>query len=161
MPARRQLAACLLLGLVVACKNDPSSPGEPGGGGVVTPPPVTVGLTCGAASGTSIPCDIQLGSATAFRVTLVSTECKALANVVRLTKPTEATLTTDACHETIGKFWDFTMSANSLAAISITGGEERSGPQLQVEGTTSPWTIRYEDGYDTDYNDIVLRIETM
>jgi len=160
MTARRLLAASLLLGLVAACKKDSSSPEEPGTGGS-NPPPVTVGLTCGTASGTSIPCDLQLGSATKFRVTLVSTECGAPANVVRLTKPTEATLTADACHEAAGKYWEFTVPANSVASLSITGGEERSGPLLDVQGSASPWTLKYEDGYDTDYNDIVLRVETM
>ena len=158
--APRLVAACLLLGLVVACRKDASGPGDGGPGGE-DPPTVTVGMTCATASGTTIPCEIQLGSATKFRVTLVSSECRATANVIRLTKPVEASLTADGCHEAAGKFWEFSVPANSVAALEITGGQERASPQLSVQGATSPWTLLYEDGYDTDFNDIVLRIETL
>ena len=154
MRVRRLLAASLLIGAAAGCK-DPATPPEE------LPPPVTVGMTCGTPSGTTIPCEIQLGSATAFRVTLFSSECKALANVVHLTKPVDALLTVDACRETAGKFWEFTVAANSSAALEITGGQERSGPQLRLEGTSSPWTVRYEDGFDDDFNDIVLIVETL
>jgi hypothetical protein len=150
MRVRRPFAACLV-GFAVACK-DPADPIEE---------PVTVGMTCGTPSGTTIPCEIQLGSATSFRVTLVSSDCRALANVVRLTKPTEVVLTVNACGETAGRSWVFNVAANSVAALAITGGQERSAPQLRVEGAASPWTIRYEDGFDADFDDIVLRVETL
>jgi hypothetical protein len=154
MRVRHLLAAGLVLGAAAGCK-DPATPPEE------LPPPVTVGMTCGTPSGTTIPCEIQLGSATAFRVTLLSSECRALANVVHLTKPIDALLTVDACRETVGKFWEFTVAANSSAALEIIGGQERNAPQLRVEGTGSPWTVRYEDGYDADFDDIILVVETL
>lgn len=165
MLSSRLIASCLLLGLAAACKKDPTNPGDN-----PPPPPITVGMTCGTGTGTgtgtAIPCDIKLGNSAGFRVTLVSAECKATTTVVRVTKPTETTLTVDGCHQAAGSSWDFTVPPgtapeNNVAALEITAAAERNSAQLQVEGTASPWTIRFEDGYDTDFNDIVLRIDAL
>jgi hypothetical protein len=161
MRATRLLTSALVLGLVAGCK-DGSGPEDPTDGGNPPGEPVTVGLSCQAPAGGTTPCDLDLGNATGFRITLVSAECKARTTVVRLTKPTEEVLTDNGCHATVGRVWDFDAPSAPPKRVSleITAAAERNSAQLRVEGSASPWTIQFEDGFDDDFNDIILRIET-
>ncbi len=149
---RRQFTvAALFAVLVAACSSTSSQP---------DPPAVTT-LTCqDSASGGLVGCTLDLQDSTGFHVTLVSHDCYAKGNTIRLTLPIDSILTADGCHEVVGQVWDFPGPFTpgtkvGMEVVSSVGGDP---PSLLITGAYPTWTATFEDGYDADFNDLIMTI---
>jgi hypothetical protein len=149
------------LGAVViaatACKN--KSPVEPKPG-----QPVVTTMTCDKGNGQITACEIPLTNAGSFTITLNSTDCLAHGNVLQVTKPTPIELTADGCYEQLGKEWAFTgpFAGSATMAMTVTSRSYDHPPQLKVTqnpADPSTWTVVFEDGYDSDFNDMVFTVK--
>ena len=132
--------------------------------GADDPPRVTSGLECEAPGGGVSSCVLTLPEPGGFTITLVSSSCDALNNELRLMSPAEATLTTDACREDAGTVWDYTSTVyptGTEISLEVDSDQFAGEPGLRVTGTYPSWTIRFEDGYDTDFDDLVLRVDAV
>lgn len=147
MVPRVRPAALLLLSLIVASACGGTEPGQE----VETP------LQC--ANGNN--CTLPLPEAARFEVTLTSTSCEAGGNEVKITKPLVQTLTTNACYETVGTKWSFDgpYPAGTVLDFTIVSKIIGGTPALRASGSYPTWTITFEDGADTDFNDIVLSVK--
>jgi hypothetical protein len=116
---------------------------------------------CRNNAGQVIDCDLQLPAAGSFTLTLVGTSCDATNNVVRITSPVNQVLLTDACNATIGQTWVFDdQPAGATVSLQIESDEVgQFPPGLRVTGAFPQWTASFEDGFDEDFNDIVMRID--
>lgn len=124
--------------------------------GADDPDRTTTQLTCtGGAT-----CTLELPEAAAFTVTLVSSECIAVETVVELTSPEEEVLLDNACAMADGMTWDYgPYPAGTQIALEITADQFASPPSLLVSGSyEAGWEIRFEDGFDTDNDDLILSI---
>lgn len=150
------LAAGALVLAVSACKDkNPVGP-KPG-------TPVVTSMTCDKGNGQSAACEIPLSGAGSFTIKLISTSCEAQGNVLQLTKPSATVLTEDGCFEQLNREWKFdgpfTGTASSATmAMTVTSPYYASRPQLRVTGASPNWTVTFEDGYDTDFNDMVFTV---
>ena len=45
--------------------------------------------------------------------------------------------------------------------MKVTSKYIANPPDLRVSGTSSPWTVKFADGGDQDYNDAILTIEAI
>jgi hypothetical protein len=139
-------------GLVLAvslssCGEDPTAP-------VVTP------LSCadGAAAGGYVSCSLELEQPAGFKVQLQSSDCEARGNTFVITAPVQDTLFTDGCYATVGEEIvhagpfpvGTTISAEVIAPLL------ENPPALRVSGEYPEWTLRYEDGVDDDFDDLVM-----
>jgi hypothetical protein len=129
-----------------------------GCGGADDPTRTTSSLTCAG----GVSCTLILEEAGGFTIELQSNDCVAVETAVRLTAPASVatTLMSDACRETSGRVWDFSPPTQSFAAgteinMEVTADQFASPPSLTVSGDQA-WTVRFEDGFDTDADDIVL-----
>jgi len=64
----------------------------------------------------------------------------------------------------VGKVWDYSTPINPAGTeinIEIDSDQFASPPSLRVTGTYPAWTVDFEDGYDTDFNDVVLAVEAV
>jgi hypothetical protein len=167
---RRNLAfgAVALAVAAAACGGggDLTTPGggTPGGGtpGGGTPaPPVTSTLTCAQPNGSFQQCDLVLAAAGGFNIVLTGTSCKATDNTLVLTKPTNVTLTSNGCNEAPGKTWTYAgpYPAGTQISFQITSGKQPGPAALQATGADPSWDINFEDGGDTDFNDLVLKVQ--
>lgn len=155
--ARRARAAAAFVVATLtlaACGSGADSPTGPTPG-----PPVTSSLTCAQPDGTFSQCDLTLAQAGGFTVTLVSTSCNAHGNTLTITKPSNETLTTDGCYQT-GKTWTYAgpYPAGTLISFQITSAQLPNPAALRASGTFPNWTLDFEDGGDTDFNDMVLQV---
>jgi hypothetical protein len=145
----------LLLGIVLlgGCESSTS------------PPPVVSKLACEGAGGTVTECTLTLEQGGGFSVTLESVSCTAVGNRVRLTQPTAhaQTLTSDGCYETPPKVWNIggTLTPGSTVAIEVESAKLKNDPVLRVSGDYPEWVIEFEDGGDTDFNDMVFRVRAL
>lgn len=150
----RTFSALTLLAIVplLGCgSKDPAGP-EPG-------PPVVSTLSC--SNGTGLQCELDLGDHTGFTVRLASTSCEAPGNTLRVTKPVAQTLTTNGCYEQANKAWEFNgpyTAPNNRVYFEVVSAKLQNNPVLRVSGTAPTWTLEFEDGGDTDYNDLVLTV---
>lgn len=125
-------------------------------------PPVVSQLTCADPGGTISNCTLDLTTAGGFTITLTRNECAATGNVLYLTSPVADTLSTDACHATRGTVWTFgtpPLAAGTQIGISIQSPQLTNPPALRVEGAYPTWTVNFEDGADSDFNDLVLTVQ--
>lgn len=142
--------------LVLACGGDNAVGPKPGD-------TTTTELTC-AASGGSTSCTIPIAGKSSFSITVESIGCEARGNVLRVVSPSARELSGDACYLSAGSRYDFPGPFPAAAALnmSVTAKYFSFPPSLQVttvqEG--SKWRIVFEDGYDSDFNDVVLLVTT-
>ena len=57
--------------------------------------------------------------------------------------------------------WDYSTPINPAGtqiAIEVDSDQFANPPGLHVEGSYPSWTVSFEDGYDTDFNDLVLTV---
>jgi hypothetical protein len=129
--------------------------------GADDPPRVTTPLECDTGGGQTSECVLTLPAPASFRITLVSRSCDAINNEILLTSPETATLTTDACRTAVGTQWDYptVYPAGTEIGIEVASDQFANPPGLRVSGAYPSWTVSFEDGYDTDFNDIVLSVE--
>jgi hypothetical protein len=45
--------------------------------------------------------------------------------------------------------------------MEVESAASRGTPGLLVEGAYPKWTINFEDGSDTDFNDLILEVEAI
>ena len=133
--------------------------------GADAPSRATSSLTCQAGGGNYVPCTLVLTEASTFTITLVSRDCIAAETQVALTSPAsvEGVVVDDACSATPGTDWDFdddgaAFAANTEIGMEFTSDQFADPPAIRVNGAFPQWTINFEDGYDEDFNDIVLMV---
>ena len=127
-------------------------------------PRVTSQLECDTGGGQTSLCTLTLTEPAGFKVTLSTGSCDALNTEIRLVSPTTVPLTTDACQEPVGTVWDYSTPINPAGTeinIEIDSDQFASPPSLRVTGAYPNWTVDFEDGYDTDFNDVVLTVEAV
>ena len=127
--------------------------------------PVVTSLSCvdGSAPGGFVFCTLKLEQEAGFKVVLNSSSCEAHGNIFRTTAPVGGTLTDDGCYERSGKQLVF---AGPFAAGTEIGAEMVAPllahpPRLKVDGAYPVWTLTYEDGFDTDFNDMQLTLTAL
>jgi hypothetical protein len=108
-------------------------------------------------------CELSLTSPGGFQVELAGTSCQAHGNTVRLTKPHAQTLTADGCYEGAGRQWTFTgpFSAGTTISLEVEAARFDHLPTLRVTGAYPTWHIEFEDGFDDDFNDLVLDVRAL
>ncbi len=149
--ASRVAALLMVAGVtgVVACsENEPSGP------------PVEAPLECGAPGAPAEACELPLEEEAGFRIELVSTSCTADGNKVILIAPVMDELTDNACDEDAGETWNFPgpYPAGTQLNFRIESFELADPPSLRGTGAYPVRTLTFEDGGDSDFNDIILRV---
>lgn len=145
------ISALALAAVAAACDSDP------------TGPPMVTRLECEQPDGQFLACDLVLQEAAGFAVKLESTSCEAHGNTLRITKPVQETLLTDGCHTEPSTEWTYLgpYPAGTAIALEIESARLRNPPSLRVSGEFPQWTVSFEDGWDTDYDDLVLTVRTL
>lgn len=155
MQMRAVVLSGVLLFVATACSdaNEPPTPG----------PPVTTTLSCAEPDGDLVACSLALAEAGGFRVTLTSTDCTADGNIVRLTAPVAATLTSDGCREDPPVVWEYAgpYDAGTTVGIEVEAPSFPNPATLVATGAFPTWTLRFEDGVDSDQNDLILTVEAI
>ncbi len=124
---------------------------------------ITAELQCVGPTGQMFACELSLASAGGFQIELSSTSCQARGNTVRLTKPTAQVLTADGCYETSGREWTFTgpYAAGTEIGLEVEAVRFDHLPTLRVTGAYPTWQIEFEDGFDDDFDDLVLNVRAL
>ena len=126
---------------------------------------VITSLTCEDATspGGFVACKLRLEEPSGFKVVLNSNSCQAHGNAFRITEPVSDTLTVDGCYEDVGKEIHFAgpfpvgtdINAEVIAPLLA------NPPALQVTGAYPEWTLHYEDGVDTDFDDLIMTVTAL
>jgi hypothetical protein len=152
--SRIALAAAVVL---AACGGDKATGPKPGD-------QTTTELTC-AGSGGKTNCTIPIAGKTNFTIVVESIGCEAQGNVLRIVAPTAETLSDNACSLTPGKTWNFTaptgtFSSGAALNLNVTAKYFADPPTLQLSTVEEgkKWRVVFEDGYDKDYNDVILLV---
>jgi hypothetical protein len=145
----------LLLPLAAAVMLGCSSADEPDR--VVSDP------VCRDGTGQVVECNLELPEPGSFVVTLTGTSCDATNNTVRTTSPVNQVLLDDACNAALGQTWEFdNLDAGATISLQIESDDVGSFPTgLRITGTYPQWVASFEDGFDQDFNDIVMRIDAV
>jgi hypothetical protein len=127
--------------------------------------PIVTSLSCvdGSAPGGFVTCTLKLEQEAGFSVVLDGSSCEAHGNIFRTTAPVGGTLTNDGCYEQAGKQLTF---AGPFAPGTEIGAEVvapllANPPRLRVDGSYPVWTLTYEDGFDSDFNDLRLTLTAL
>jgi hypothetical protein len=127
--------------------------------------PVVSSLVCqdGSAPGGFVACTLKLQQEAGFKVVLNSTSCDAHGNIFRTTVPVGGTLTEDGCYERSGKQlrFDGPFAAGTEIAAEMVAPMLAHPPRLVVSGAYPEWTLTYEDGFDSDFNDMILTLTAL
>lgn len=131
--------------------------------GADDPERVTSELECETGGGQVSVCTLELAAPAGFNITLESRSCDAINNEIRLTSPITETLTMDACREPVGKEWNYPeiRPAGTEIAIEVDSDQFANPPGLRVTGSYPEWTVRFEDGFDDDFDDITLTVTAL
>jgi hypothetical protein len=136
-----------------ACKGDNGTgPGEQ----------TTTTLSCAGNGGSSTSCTIPVAGASKVTIEVVSTACQAHGNILNVVTPTPRELSQDACYLRVGDKWELSGPFTGTASLnmSVTSQSFQFPPSLKVTGAAPTWQIVFEDGYDDDQNDVILRVTT-
>jgi PKD repeat protein len=124
--------------------------------------PVVTALSCvdPTAPDGLVTCTLRLEQDAGFKVVLNSTSCQAHGDTFRITAPVTATLTTDGCYEQLGKELVFPgpFPAGTQISAEVIAPLLKNPPRLRVSGAFPTWTLVFEDGFDTDFNDLELTL---
>jgi PKD repeat protein len=127
--------------------------------------PVVTSLTCAnpTAQGGFVACTLRLESEAGFKVVLNNSSCEAHGNLFRVTAPVTATLTSDGCYEQDGKelLLGGPFPAGTEISAEVVAPLLASPPKLQVSGEYPVWQLTFEDGYDTDFNDLEMTLTAL
>ncbi len=139
--------------LAVSCKGAEGGGTGPGDRDIAT-------LQCVGPTGRLFQCELRLTNAGGFEVELASNACEAEGNTLRLTKPSQQTLTANGCYETEGTKWTFAgpFPAGTAISLEVEAARLHNPPTLRVTGSYPQWRIEFEDGFDTDYDDMILMV---
>jgi PKD repeat protein len=126
---------------------------------------VITSLTCadGSAPGGFVSCTLRLEEPSGFRVVLNSSSCEAHGNVFRITAPVTEVLTDDGCYEAAGAEMTFAgpYPAGTEIAAEVIAPLLANPPALRVSGSYPEWTLSYEDGVDTDFDDLIMTVTAL
>jgi hypothetical protein len=166
MRALPSILALAFVGLLSAGCSDSSGPddGNGGGGGGGGETPIVSRLTCeDPDTGQFIECSLILDNASSFEIELVSSSCVAEGNAVRITEPLTNVLTTNGCYIQAGQTWRYpvTWPAGTEIHMEVQSAPLELPTALRVTGDYPVWTLNFEDGGDTDYDDLVLRVRAI
>lgn len=132
---------------------------------VVTSLPAVTSLSCvdGSAPGGFVACTLRLEQEAGFKVVLNSASCDAHGNLFRITAPVAQTLTSDGCYDQPGKQITFSAAfpAGTEISAEVVAPLLANPPQLRVSGSYPEWTLTYEDGGDSDFNDLVMTLTAL
>jgi hypothetical protein len=127
--------------------------------------PVVTSLSCvdGSAPGGFVTCTLRLEQEAGFKVVLNSSSCQAHGNIFRITAPLGATLTDDGCYEQAGKqlVFDGPFAAGTEIGAEVVAPLLANPPRLRVDGAYPEWILTYEDGADSDFNDLQLTLTAL
>jgi PKD repeat protein len=127
--------------------------------------PVVTSLSCvdGTAPGGFVSCTLKLEQEAGFKVVLNGTSCEAHGNIFRTTAPISGTLTDDGCYEQNGKQLVFNgpFAAGTEIGAEVVAPRLANPPRLLVNGAYPTWTLTYEDGADSDFNDLQLTLTAL
>jgi hypothetical protein len=154
IPIRARSGALILAASIAGCSTGDFAT-NPGDG-----PPVVTEPTC-TVNGVAGPCTLPVQSdISSFDITLTSSSCNATDDHLRVTQPVVKDLTSDACHENLGKKWSVNgpFPAGSAINVQIISTQLQRPPSLKAEGQFPNWTLTFEDGGDSDINDVVLAV---
>ena len=131
---------------------------------VVAKAPAVAPLECADATepGGFVRCNLRLEHEAGFRVVLTE-NCHAHGNLFRLTLPILDTLTTDGCFEPAGveRTYAGPFPAGTVIDAEIIAPQLPNPPQVEVTDSYPEWTLRYEYGGDSDFNDLVVTITAL
>ena len=126
---------------------------------------VVTSLTCADATspGGFVACKLRLEEPSGYKVVLNSSSCTAHGNVFRITEPLAQTLTDDGCYEAAGTEIQAAgpFPAGTEIAAEVIAPLLANPPALRVSGSYPVWTLNYEDGVDTDFDDLVMTVTAM
>jgi hypothetical protein len=149
---RPYLTFCLtvLVALGSSCKSDSTAP-----------EPIKSVLSCAQPNGQLIRCDLLLEQSGGFTITLTSRECRAIGNTLTLTKPIAQLLSADACSLPVGQNWSFPgpYPVGTPVSLEIISAKQPHPSSLVATGSYPSWTLTFEDGFDQDFNDLVLVLQ--
>ena len=134
--------------------------------GADDPTRATSGLECVPSPGQdAVPWTLDLTQSATFAITLVSRDCQAAETRVTLTSPASVAgvVVDNACSATPGTVWAFDddgapFPAGTEIDMEFTSDQFANPPAIRVNGTYPQWTINFEDGFDQDFNDVVLQV---
>ena len=139
-------------------------------------PRSTSTVECRDPSGQVIACSTTLAQAGGFSLTLTGRSCDATNDEIQLTQPVAETITTDGCSHPIGTQWRYGVAdatsghtapypAGTAVNLVIVADQFNNPPGLRVTAipntTPTAWRLEFEDGADTDFNDIVLELRQL
>jgi len=131
---------------------------------VATLPAVT-SLSCvdGSAPGGFVSCTLRLEEEAGFQVVLNSSSCQAHGNLFRITAPVTGTLTSGGCYDQAGRQLTFAAAfpAGTEISAEVVAPLLDNPPQLRVSGSYPEWVLRYEDGVDQDFDDLVMTVTAL
>jgi hypothetical protein len=126
---------------------------------------VVTTLSCvdGTAPGGFVACTLKLEAEAGFKVVLNSTSCQAHGNIFRITAPVVGILTKDGCYQAAGTQLVFAgpFPAGTEINAEVVAPLLVHPPQLRVTGQYPEWTLTYEDGGDTDFNDLIMTLTAL
>jgi PKD repeat protein len=126
---------------------------------------VITSLTCEDATtpGGFVSCKLRLEEPSGFKVVLNSRNCEAHGNVFRITEPVADTLTVDGCYEEEGKEISHAgpFPAGTDISAEVIAPLLANPPALHVSGSYPEWTLHYEDGVDTDFDDLIMTVTAL
>jgi hypothetical protein len=126
---------------------------------------VVTSLTCenGTTPGGFVACKLRLEEPSGFKVVLNSSSCEAHGNLFRITEPVADTLTVDGCYADVGEEirFDGPFPAGTDIAAEVIAPLLANPPALRVTGAYPEWTLNYEDGVDTDFDDLVMTVTAL
>ena len=132
-------------------------------------PGFAVATSADSAGGPPVPhtffaaAGVTLQDGDGFEVTLASLECAAQGNRFSLTTPVSQTLTSSGCQEAVGRTWTFLgpYPAGTNVGFDFFSGFTNSAGQIRVSGAYPNWRVACEDGFDSDFNDLVFAIRAL
>jgi PKD repeat protein len=127
--------------------------------------PVVTRLSCvdANAPGGFVACTLKLEAEAGLQVLLNSSSCQAHGDVFRIIAPVQATLTGDGCYEQAGKIitLDGPFAAGTEINAEVIAPLLKNAPRLKVEGSYPVWHLTFEDGGDSDYNDLDISLTAL
>jgi PKD repeat protein len=111
-----------------------------------------------------IACTLKLQAEARITVKLNSSSCEAHGNTFRVIAPSEtATLTTDGCYEQVGKTITLAgqFAAGSEINAEVVAPLLKNPPKLIVGGEYPTWHLTYEDGADSDFDDLDITLTAL
>ena len=127
--------------------------------------PAVTTLSCANPNepGGFVACTLNLEAEANFTVKLNSSSCQAHGNVFRVIMPVQATLTDDGCYEEAGKTINLTgpFAKGTKINAEVVGPLLQNAPKLIVDGDYPTWHLTYEDGFDTDFNDLDITLTAL